>query len=88
MFNKLAGVELKHIPYKGVTPAATDLLGGHVQIMFDGFGSSAGQIAGNALRGLAVASAKRADAFPNLPTAAEAGLPGYEVATWYAAWAP
>jgi tripartite-type tricarboxylate transporter receptor subunit TctC len=56
--------------------------------MFDGLGSSAGQIAGNSLRGLAVASPRRAEAFPNMPTAAEAGLKGYEVATWYAMWAP
>jgi tripartite-type tricarboxylate transporter receptor subunit TctC len=88
LFLLLTGTKVTHVPYRGAGPAMQDLVAGHVQIMFDGFGSSAGQIAGNALRGLAVASAKRADAFPNLPTAAEAGLPGYEVATWYAAWAP
>lgn len=81
LFLLLTGTKVTHVPYRGAGPAMQDLVAGHVQIMFDGFGSSAGQIAGNALRGLAVASAKRADAFPNLPTAAEAGLPGYEVAT-------
>lgn len=88
LFLLLTGTKITHVPYRGAGPAMQDLVAGHVQIMFDGFGSSAGQIAGNALRGLAVASPKRADAFPNLPTAAEAGLSGYEVATWYAAWAP
>ncbi len=88
LFLLLTGTKVTHVPYRGAGPAMQDLVAGHVQIMFDGFGSSAGQIAGGNLRGLAVASAKRAEAFPNLPTAAEAGLLGYEVATWYAAWAP
>lgn len=88
LFLLLTGTKITHVPYRGAGPAMQDLVSGHVQIMFDGLGSSAGQIAGGNLRGLAVAAAKRADAFPNLPTAAEAGLNGYEVATWYAMWAP
>jgi tripartite-type tricarboxylate transporter receptor subunit TctC len=88
LFLLLTGTKITHVPYRGAGPAMQDLVSGHIQLMFDGLGSSAGQIAGNNLRGLAVASAKRAEAFPDMPTAAEAGLPGYEVATWYAMWAP
>jgi tripartite-type tricarboxylate transporter receptor subunit TctC len=88
LFNMLAGVKLTHVPYRGAGPAMQDLVSGHIQMMFDGLGSSAGQIEGGALRALAVAAPKRASAFPNVPTAAEAGLPGYEVSTWYAMWAP
>ena len=65
-----------------------DLVAGHVQMMFDGLGSSAAQIEGGKLRALVVASSKRASAFPDVPTAAEAGLKDYEVSTWYAMWAP
>jgi tripartite-type tricarboxylate transporter receptor subunit TctC len=88
LFNMLAGTKLTHVPYRGAGPAMQDLVSGHIQLMFDGLGSSAGQIEGGALRALAVAAPKRASAFPNVPTAAEAGLPGYEVSTWYAMWAP
>ncbi|MBX9758588.1 MAG: tripartite tricarboxylate transporter substrate binding protein [Beijerinckiaceae bacterium] len=88
LFILLTGTKITHVPYRGAGPAMQDLVSGHIDIMFDGLGSSAGQISGGNLRGLAVASAKRAEAFPDMPTAAEAGLPGYEVATWYAMWAP
>ena len=88
LFLLMTGTKITHVPYRGAGPAMQDLVSGHIQIMFDGLGSSAGQIAGNALRGIAVASSRRAEAFPDMPTAAEAGLPGYEVATWYAMWAP
>lgn len=87
LFKLMTGTQITHVPYRGAGPALQDLVSGHVQIMFDGLGSSAGQIASGNLRGIAVASAKRAEAFPDMPTAAEAGLPGYEVATWYAMWA-
>jgi len=88
LFNILAGAKLTHVPYRGAGPAMQDLVSGHIQMMFDGLGSSAGQIEGGALRALAVAAPKRAAAFPDVPTAAEAGLAGYEVSTWYAMWAP
>ena len=65
-----------------------DLVGGQVEVMFDGLGSSAAQIASGALRALAVAAPQRSPAFPDVPTAAEAGLPGYEVSTWYGVFAP
>ena len=88
LFKMLTGTKLTHVPYRGAGPAMQDLLAGHVQMMFDGLGSSAAQIEGGKLRALAVASSNRAAAFPNVPTAAEAGLKGYEVSTWYAMWAP
>ena len=88
LFKLSTGTNLTHVPYRGAGPALTDLVAGHIEMMFDGLGSSAAQIEGGQLRALAVAAPKRAAAFPNVPTAAEAGLPNYEVATWYAMWAP
>jgi tripartite-type tricarboxylate transporter receptor subunit TctC len=88
LFKLLAKAPLTHVPYRGAGPAMQDLVAGQVDAMFDGLGSSAAQISGGTLRALAVAAPKRADAFPNVPTAKEAGLDGYEVATWYAIWAP
>jgi tripartite-type tricarboxylate transporter receptor subunit TctC len=88
LFKLTTGTNLTHVPYRGAGPALTDLVAGHIEMMFDGLGSSAAQIEGGQLRALAVAAPKRAAAFPNVPTAAEAGLPNYEVATWYAMWAP
>lgn len=88
LFKKLTGTEINHIPYKGAGPAMQDLVGGQVQLMFDGMGSSAPQIRANRIRPLAVATATRSPAFQTVPTAAEAGVPGYEVTTWYALWAP
>lgn len=86
LFKIAAGVDIAHVPYKGAGPALQDLLAGQVDVMFDGMGSSAQHIKSGMIMPLAVASAKRSDAFPYVPTAAEAGLKGYEVATWYALW--
>ena len=79
---------ITHIPYRGAGPALQDLIAGQVDLMFDGLGSSANHIKGGRLRGIAVAAERRAPGFPDLPTAAEAGVRGYEVATWYGIWAP
>jgi tripartite-type tricarboxylate transporter receptor subunit TctC len=87
-FNIMANVKLNHVPYRGAGPAMQDLLAGHVPVVFDGLGTSAPQIANGKLRGLAVTATKRVAAFPDLPTSAEAGLPGYEFATWYGIFAP
>ena len=88
LFKSLTGTRLLHVPYRGAGPAMQDLIAGHVPIVFDGLGSSAPQIKSGQLRALAVAAPSRVSAFPDLPTAAEAGLPGFEVATWYAVFAP
>jgi len=79
---------ITHIPYRGAGPALQDLIAGQVDMMFDGLGSSAAHIKGGRIKALAVASDKRAPGFPDVPTAAEMGLPSYQVATWYGLWAP
>ncbi len=79
---------ITHIPYRGAGPALQDLIAGQVDMMFDGLGSSATHIKGGRIKALAVAGPKRAPGFPDTPTTAEAGLPSYQVATWYGLWAP
>jgi tripartite-type tricarboxylate transporter receptor subunit TctC len=79
---------ITHIPYRGAGPALQDLIGGQVDMMFDGLASSATHIRNDRIHALAVAASRRAPGFPNIPTAAEAGVAGYEVATWYGLWAP
>jgi len=79
---------ITHIPYRGSGPALQDLIAGQVDLMFDGLGSSATHIKSGRIKALAVAGSKRAVGFPDVPTAAEAGVPGYEVSTWYGLWAP
>jgi tripartite-type tricarboxylate transporter receptor subunit TctC len=86
LFKQLSKTFIVHIPYRGAGPALQDLIAGNVDMMFDGLGSSAQHIRSGRIRALAVAAPQRVPAFPNVPTAAEAGLPGYEVATWYAIW--
>ena len=87
LFNSLAGTKITHVPYKGAGPALTDLMGGQIDVMFDGMGSSAGHLKGGRIKAIAVASEKRAPGFPNIPTAMESGL-NYKVSTWYGLWAP
>ena len=87
LFKTLTGTRLTHVPYRGAGPMMQDLLGGQVDLAFDGMGSSAAQIKSGKLRALAVTTPKRSPLIPDLPTVAEAGVPGYEVTTWYAIWA-
>ena len=79
---------ITHIPYRGAGPALQDLIAGQVDIMFDGLGSSAAHIKGGRIKAIAVAADKRAPGFPDVATAAEGGVPTYQVATWYGLWAP
>jgi tripartite-type tricarboxylate transporter receptor subunit TctC len=79
---------ITHIPYRGAGPALQDLVAGQVDLMFDGLGSSAQHIKNGRIKALAVASDKRAPGFPDVPTTIEAGVPTYQVATWYGLWAP
>ncbi len=88
LFKMVTGTNIVHVAYRGAGPAMQDLVAGQIEMAFDGLGSSAAQIQGGTIRALAVASPKRVPAFPDLPTAAEAGVPGYEVSTFYALWAP
>ena len=86
LFKRLAGIEMVHVPYKGVGPMMQDLLGGQVDLCFDSLSSSAPQIKAGKLIPLAITSATRSPAFPDLPTMAEVGYQGFEVTTWYALW--
>jgi tripartite-type tricarboxylate transporter receptor subunit TctC len=88
LFKNMAKVNLTTVPYKGAAPAITDLLGGQIQVMFTTVASAASLMAGGQLRALAVTSAERSPAFPDLPTVAEAGVPGYAAESWYGLYAP
>jgi tripartite-type tricarboxylate transporter receptor subunit TctC len=88
LFKNLAKVNLTTVPYKGAAPAITDLIGGQIQVMFTTVASASSLIAGGQLRALAVTSAERSPAFPDLPTVAEAGVPGYAAESWYGLLAP
>jgi tripartite-type tricarboxylate transporter receptor subunit TctC len=88
LFKTLAKVNLTTVPYKGAAPAITDLVGGQIQVMFTTVASAAPLIAGGQLRALAVTSVERSPAFPDLPTVAEAGVPGYSAESWYGLFAP
>jgi tripartite-type tricarboxylate transporter receptor subunit TctC len=88
LFNTATGLKLQHIPYKGAGPALIDVLGGHVKVMFDILGSSVQYIKQGKLRPLAVTTATRSPALPDVPTMAEAGLPGYDISGWHGIAAP
>ncbi|MEY3216650.1 MAG: hypothetical protein RLZZ280_1027 [Pseudomonadota bacterium] len=79
---------ITHIPYRGAGPALQDLIGGNVDMMFDGLGSSAAHIKGGRIKALMVSGTKRNAAFPDVPCSSELGLPDYTVSTWYGVWAP
>lgn len=87
-FEGMGGVQLLHVPYKGSGPAVTDMLGGQVDLMFDSITSARPHIQAGKLRALGVTSAKRSATLPDVPTIAEAGVPGYEVSPWFAVFAP
>lgn len=88
MFNKAAGVKLVHIPYRGAAPAMTDLMGGQIDVVFTSLPSVAGSLKVGKLRAIAVTSAKRAAAFDQIPTIAEAGFAGFDVSPWFGLLAP
>ena len=88
MFKDATRVDITHVPYKGSGPALVDLIGGQVQISFDTLPSVIGQIKNNKLRALAVTTAKRNPQLPNVPTMAEAGVPGVEMSAWYGVYMP
>jgi tripartite-type tricarboxylate transporter receptor subunit TctC len=88
IFKVMAGVDLVHVPYKGTGQSVADLLAGQHQVGFDTAPASAGYVRSGKMRVLAVSSAKRLPEYPDVPTVAEAGVPGYEVITWYGVFAP
>ena len=88
LFKSLTGTSLLHVPYKGLAPAITDLLGGQIQVMFADVGLVNAHLKAGKLRGLATTGATRSTLLPDLPTVAEAGVPGYAGGTWYGIFAP
>jgi tripartite-type tricarboxylate transporter receptor subunit TctC len=88
LFNTLAGVKMQHIPYKGRAQAIPDLLGGRISMIFDNMPSALPLVKSGELRAIAVTSAKRSPAAPQIPTLAESGLPGFEATSWFALFAP
>ncbi len=86
MFKRMAGIDMVHVPYKGIGPMMQDLLGGQVEVCFDSLSSSAPQIKSGKLIPLAVTSETRSPAFPDIPTMGELGYKGMTVTTWYALW--
>jgi len=88
MFKSLAGVDLVHVPYKGSGQSMQDLLAGQHLVAFDTVAAASSFVRAGRLRALGVSSAKRLADFPDVPTVEEAGVPGYQLATWYGAFAP
>ena len=88
LFNTLAGIEMNHVPYKGSGPAMQDLLGGQVPVSFAGVPNVISAVKSGKLRALAVTTAKRWGELPDVPTVAEAGIPGYEATLWLGIAAP
>jgi tripartite-type tricarboxylate transporter receptor subunit TctC len=84
----MTGIDMVHIPYKGTAPAVTDLLGGQVSLMFNSMPSVLQHVKSGRLKGIAVGSAKRSPAAPDIPTVAEAGVPGFQYVTWYGIFGP
>jgi tripartite-type tricarboxylate transporter receptor subunit TctC len=87
LFKTMTKTFMVHIPYRGAGPLMVDLLAGQVDLAFDGMGTSSSQIKAGKLIPLAITSVKRNPVLPNVPTVQEAGVPGYEVRTWYGIWA-
>ena len=88
LFNTMAGIKMVHIPYKGGAPAMADLLAGQVQLMFDNLANALPQVKAGKLRALAVTTAQRSAFAPDLPTLAEAGVPGFDLTTWFGIFLP
>jgi len=88
LFKSMTGVDIVHIPFNGIAPAVTAVVGGQVQIMFAGAPSALPQVKAGRLVALGVASPKRIAAAPDLPTLAESGLPGFDVTSWYSIVVP
>ena len=88
LFNTLAGTKMQHIPYKGRAQAVPDLLGGRITMIFDNMPSALPLVKSGDVRAIAVTSATRSAAAPNIPTIAESGLPGFEASSWFALMAP
>ncbi|MEQ1774060.1 MAG: tripartite tricarboxylate transporter substrate binding protein [Burkholderiales bacterium] len=88
MLKSMAGIDLVHIPYKGTAPAMTDVLAGQIPMLFNSMPTVLPHVKSGKLKGIAVGSAKRSPAAPDIPTVAESGVPGFDYVTWYGMFAP
>ena len=88
LLKSLTGIDIVHVPYKGAAPAMTDLIGGHIPMMFDNMPAVLPQVQGKVINAIAVAGATRASALPDVPTVAESGVPGFEAFSWFGLVAP
>ncbi len=88
LFNLQAGVQATHVPYKGTGPATTALLAGEIDYIFEALGSASSYIRAGSVKPIMVTSAKRSPSFPEIPTAIESGLAGFEITSWYGLWVP
>ncbi len=88
LFKTMTGLDIQHVPYKGATPAVTDLIGGRVEMFFDGMPSALQHVQSGRLRVLAITSSKRSATIPDVPTVAESGVPGFDVNLWLGFMAP
>jgi tripartite-type tricarboxylate transporter receptor subunit TctC len=88
LFKLMTGTNLTHVPYRGAAPAYTDIMSGRTPVFFDNLASALGQIKGGNVRALAVTSTERSTLIPDVPTVAEAGVPGYKNYVWFGLWAP
>jgi tripartite-type tricarboxylate transporter receptor subunit TctC len=88
LFKMMAGINLVHVPYRGAAPAYSDVISGQVPVFFDNLAAALGQIKGGAVRALAVTGTTRSPLLPDVPTVAEAGVPGYSNYVWFGLWAP
>lgn len=88
LFKLMAGVDMTHVPYRGAAPAYSDVISGRTPVFFDNLASALGQIKGGSVRALGVTGTKRSPLLPDVPTIAEAGVPGYQNYVWFGLWAP
>jgi tripartite-type tricarboxylate transporter receptor subunit TctC len=88
LFKLMAGVDMTHVPYRGAAPAYSDVISGRTPVFFDNLASALGHIKGGTVRALGVTGNKRAPLLPDVPTIAEAGVPGYQNYVWFGLWAP
>jgi tripartite-type tricarboxylate transporter receptor subunit TctC len=88
LLKSMTGIDIVHVPYKGAAPAMTDLIGGHIPLMFDNMPAVLPQVQSKVINAIAVAGATRASALPDVPTVAESGVPGFEAFSWFGLVAP
>jgi tripartite-type tricarboxylate transporter receptor subunit TctC len=88
LFKRMTGIEMRHVPYRGAGPAMQDVVAGRIDVIFDNLTGGLPQVQGGSARGLAVTTARRSAAAPDIPTLAESGVPGFDVSAWFAFYLP